>query len=84
MPDTAVSYHPICELPDILAGPGCVGTLPQYRKQGIGLEMVRRATLLLKAEGFDLSWIHYTHLERWYGKLGYKTVLRWNREGLIT
>ena len=66
-----------------IAGPGCVGTLPSYRKQGIGLMMVRRATALLWDEGADLSYIHYTHLARWYGRLGYETVLRWGRDGVI-
>ena len=64
--------------------PGCVGTVPAYRKKGIGLEMVRRATIMLKEEGFDLSWIHYTHIGPWYEKLGYRTVLRWNGKGFIT
>ncbi|SDB63952.1 GNAT family N-acetyltransferase [Butyrivibrio sp. INlla16] len=31
-----------------IGGPGCVGTIPKYREKGIGLEMVRRATVLLK------------------------------------
>jgi GNAT superfamily N-acetyltransferase len=66
-----------------ISGPGCVGTIPAFRKQGIGLEMVRRATLLLKEEGYDLSWIHYTHLADWYSKLGYRPVLRWNSGGLL-
>ena len=67
-----------------ISGPGCVGTVPAYRKKGIGLEMVRRATIMLKEEGFDLSWIHYTHIGPWYEKLGYRTVLRWNGKGFIT
>ena len=66
-----------------IGGPGCVGTIPEYRGKGIGLELVRQATLLLQEQGFDLSWIHYTHLERWYQKLGYRTVLRWNRSGIM-
>ena len=33
-----------------IGGPGCVGTIPKYREKGIGLEMVRRATVLLKKE----------------------------------
>ena len=66
-----------------VAGPGCVGTVPAYRKQGIGLKMVRKATEMLKDEGYDISYIHYTHLENWYGRLGYKTVVRWNGRGVI-
>ncbi len=64
-----------------IGGPGCVGTVPEYRKQGIGLEMVRLATDILQKEDFDISWIHYTHLEKWYSKLGYHTVLKWGSRG---
>lgn len=66
-----------------IGGPGCVGTLPEYRKKGIGLEMVRHATNILSEEGFDISWIHYTHLRHWYEKLGYQTVLMWNSGGIL-
>ncbi len=66
-----------------IGGPGCVGTVPEYRKQGIGLEMVRLATELIQKEGFDISWIHYTHLEKWYSKLGYHTILKWGCKGFI-
>lgn len=66
-----------------IGGPGCVGTVPEYRRRGIGLEMVRLATEKLKEEGYDLSWIHYTHIADWYMKLGYKPVLRWNSGGII-
>ena len=67
-----------------IGGPGCVGTLPEFRRQGIGLEMVRLATDIFRQEGFDLSWIHYTHLAPWYQKLGYQPVLQWNSDGLLT
>ena len=67
-----------------IGGPGCVGTVPAYRRKGIGLELVRQATELQLAEGFDISWIHYTHLERWYARLGYRTVLKWNRGGFVS
>lgn len=66
-----------------IGGPGCVGTIPEYRGKGIGLELVRQATILLREKDFDLSWIHYTHLEHWYQKLGYQTVLKWNSQGII-
>lgn len=67
-----------------IGGPGCVGTVPAYRKQGIGLRMVQLATAILQAEGFDLSWIHYTHVGHWYARLGYKTVLKWNAKGIVS
>ncbi len=67
-----------------IGGPGCVGTVPEYRKRGIGLKMIQNATGILKNEGFDLSYIHFTGVAPWYAKLGYRTVLRWNREGILT
>ena len=67
-----------------IGGPGCVGTIPKYRGQGIGLEMVRLATEALQRDGFDLSWIHYTHLAHWYMKLGYQPVIQWNSGGFVS
>lgn len=85
--ETIVSF---CNLADMgrfqglhIGGPGCVGTIPEFRRQGIGLEMVRLATETLRQDGFDLSWIHYTHLADWYRKLGYQPVLRWNSGGIL-
>ncbi|MCM1333944.1 MAG: GNAT family N-acetyltransferase [Bacteroides sp.] len=85
--DRIVSF---CGLPDMgrfrelrVGGPGCVGTIPEYRGRGIGLEMVRLATETLRRDGYDLSWIHYTHLEGWYAKLGYRPILRWNSGGIV-
>ena len=66
-----------------VGAPGCVGTLPAYRRQGIGLRMVQKATAILQAEGYDLSWIHYTAVGHWYTRLGYKTVVRWNCKGIV-
>ena len=85
--DQVVSF---CLLDDLgqygglrVGGPGCVGTLPEYRKQGIGLRLVQNATAILKADGFDLSYIHYTHVGHWYARLGYQTVVRWNARGIV-
>ena len=58
-------------------------TLPEYRRQGIGLKMVQNVTAILKAEGYDLSYIHFTGVGRWYEKLGYHTTLRWSRDGVV-
>jgi GNAT superfamily N-acetyltransferase len=66
-----------------IGGPGCVGTIPAYRRQGIGLRMVQKATACLKEAGCDLSWIHYTHVGHWYARLGYRTVVRWNALGVV-
>ena len=66
-----------------IAGPGCVGTLREHRRRGIGLKMVEHVTRLLRDEGYDLSYIHYTGVADWYAKLGYRTVLRWNCDGIM-
>lgn len=66
-----------------VGGPGCVGTIPAYRRQGIGLKMVRNATAILMERGYDLSYIHYTGVGHWYAKLGYETVVKWNSKGII-
>ena len=66
-----------------VGAPGCVGTVPAYRRKGIGLRMVQMATTILQKEGYDLSWIHYTAVGHWYAKLGYKTVVKWNCKGII-
>ncbi|MGN0687574.1 MAG: GNAT family N-acetyltransferase [Oscillospiraceae bacterium] len=57
---------------------GCVGTLPQFRRKGLGLSMVYAAARLLKEKGCDRIFIHHTHLDKWYGRLGAKTVLRFS------
>lgn len=54
---------------------GCVGTVPKYRKKGIGLYMVAMATEELKKAGCDKGFIHYTALENWYAKLGYQSFM---------
>lgn len=66
-----------------IGGPGCVGTLPEYRDRGIGLTMVKKATQILKDEGYDYSYIHYTYVAQWYAKLGYETVLQWTKNGIL-
>ena len=66
-----------------IGGPGCVGTLPEYRGRGIGLSMVRNVTKILQDEFYDYSYIHYTYETDWYSKLGYKTFLKWNCKGIV-
>ena len=56
---------------------GCVGVIPSARKAGIGLAMVAYATEELKKHGCTIGHIHYTDLERWYSKLGYKTYINY-------
>ncbi len=55
---------------------GCVGTRPAFRNRGIGLAMVEYGAELLAKQGVDMCHIHYTSLETWYGRLGYRTYLR--------
>ena len=54
---------------------GCVGVVPEFRRKGIGLAMVARAAELLKSRNCANAFIHYTHLENWYGRLGAKAVV---------
>ena len=35
-------------------------------------------------ELYDYGYIHYTYETKWYGKLGYKTVLSWNGKGFVS
>lgn len=56
---------------------GCVGVIPEMRKNGIGLEMVKNSVIDLKNRGCGDIFIHYTYLDRWYGRLGFKTFLRY-------
>ncbi|MHB8129557.1 MAG: GNAT family N-acetyltransferase [Mobilitalea sp.] len=53
---------------------GCVGVIPSKRNCGIGIALVAYATNELKKNGCDESYIHYTYLDKWYGKLGYKPI----------
>lgn len=66
-----------------IAGPGCVGTVPEYRKKGIGLKLVQNATQIIKEQGYDISYIHWTTFVKWYSRLGYKTIARWNKNGIV-
>lgn len=75
--------HDFCGKRVRAAGPGCVGTVPEYRNNGIGLTMVKLVTEILGNEGYDYSYIHYTAVADWYAKLGYKTILKWNKSGII-
>jgi len=55
---------------------GCVGVIPSKRKYGLGLTMVARSIAELQKHGVDIGYIHFTHLESWYAKLGYRTFCR--------
>ena len=75
--------HMVAGMSRKIGGPGCVGTLPEYRSRGIGLSMVRNVTKILQDEFYDYSYIHYTYEMDWYAKLGYKTFLRWSCRGIV-
>ena len=66
-----------------IGAPGCVGTIPEYRRQGVGLRLVQQATAIFKERGYDLSYIHFTGVGHWYARLGYRTILKWNAQGMI-
>lgn len=40
--------------------------------------MVDLATFNLKNEGCDKAYISYTHIDKWYEKLGYQTFARFS------
>ena len=47
-----------------------------------GLEL--KGTEILKNEGYDLSYIHYTGVADWYARLGYQSILQWTSQGILT
>ncbi len=61
-----------------VGAPGCVGTVPKFRKKGIGLKMVALACEELRKQGCDTCFIHYTGVGRWYARLGIQTFLAWH------
>ena len=56
---------------------GCVGVIPEMRKNGIGLSMVAKAAHIAKCDACTDAIINYTYLDKWYGRLGFKTFLRY-------
>ena len=56
---------------------GCVGVAPEMRKKGVGLAMVAEAMQSIKQDGCTDAFIHYTYLDKWYGRLGLRTFLRY-------
>lgn len=57
-------------------GIGCLGVAASLRGRGIGMALATVATAELKSRGYDHSYIGYTWLEGWYGRLGYRTICR--------
>ena len=61
-----------------VGAPGCVGTVPRFRRMGIGLKMVALACEELKKQGCDTCFIHYTGVGHWYARLGIQPFLTWH------
>ncbi|MBS4198434.1 GNAT family N-acetyltransferase [Bacillus sp. FJAT-49732] len=55
-----------------VGGVGCLGVRKTYREQGIGTSLVHAVNKELKKLGYTHSYICYTWLENWYGKMGYE------------
>lgn len=53
-------------------GVGPLGVAPTMREQGIGLALAARVTELVHERGFKRSYIDWTWLVDWYGRLGYQ------------
>jgi GNAT superfamily N-acetyltransferase len=59
-----------------VGGIGCIGVMEKYRERGIGAALVAEVHSRLKAAGYTHSYVGYTWLEEWYGKMGYKVFCR--------
>jgi ribosomal protein S18 acetylase RimI-like enzyme len=58
--------------PGPTGGLACVGVVPRWRQQGIGLKLAAVATAELARQGLMYSYVGYTWLEGWYGRIGYR------------
>ncbi|MCR2821999.1 GNAT family N-acetyltransferase [Lederbergia panacisoli] len=59
-----------------VGGVGCLGVMTKYREHGIGASLVYAINEELKSQGYNHSYIGYTWLEEWYGKMGYEVFNR--------
>lgn len=57
-------------------GIGCIGVMEKYREHGIGAALAAEVHCRLKAAGYTHSYVSYTWLEEWYGKMGYEVFCR--------
>ena len=55
-----------------VGGIGALGVAEDRRERGIGLALAAYVTEVLQARGLDTSFVGYTWLVDWYGKLGYQ------------
>ncbi len=65
-------------------GVGTLGVAESMREQGIGLALAARVTELMRERGLERSYIGWTWLVNWYGKLGYQVwqeyIMGWRKE----
>jgi len=59
-------------LGNTMGGFGVIGVHEKFRRQGIGMSIAIKASLLLKSRGVLNSYLGWTWLVDWYGKLGYE------------
>lgn len=60
-------------LDDKMGGFGALGVSDKMRGQGVGMTIAIKATDILKNRGVNKSYLGWTWLVDWYGKIGYKT-----------
>lgn len=59
-----------------VGGIGCIGVKAKYRERGIGAALAEEVHCRLKVTGYTHSYVGYTWLEEWYGKMGYEVFSR--------
>jgi beta-N-acetylhexosaminidase len=59
-----------------VGGIGCIGVKEEYRERGIGAALAAEVHCRLKIAGYTHSYVGYTWLKEWYGKMGYKVFCR--------
>lgn len=60
-------------LGDTMGGFGALGVSEKMRNQGVGMTIAIKATEILKDRGVKNSYLGWTWLVDWYGKIGYET-----------
>lgn len=53
-------------------GIGTLGVAESLREQGVGLALAARVTEIVRQRGLERSYVGWTWLVDWYGKLGYR------------
>ncbi|MCJ7841972.1 GNAT family N-acetyltransferase [Lederbergia sp. NSJ-179] len=55
-----------------VGGFGALGVKEDFRETGIGMAIALKATETLRQRGFEYSYLGWTWLTDWYGKIGYQ------------